>query len=183
MLGEAAPIWSKGSSVYSRSELEVFSAAVERIRRDLQELGKDSNVFGIIHRDLHFHNFLFHKGEAYVIDFETCDWGYYLFDLAMTLSSLEAFGERCVPKQAALLEGYQRERPLSEDHWRYLGTFMAMRMVQRTNTVLSWETPTWQPWGPAWLPGSVKALKEFVASEGEAGLIDLSSPWWRKAFR
>jgi aminoglycoside phosphotransferase (APT) family kinase protein len=86
----------------------------------LQELGKDSNVFGIIHRDLHLNNILFHDGEAYVIDFEVCGWGYYLFDVAVTLLSLEGFDE--TPLQVALLEGTSESVP-SPKTWRYLETF------------------------------------------------------------
>jgi Ser/Thr protein kinase RdoA (MazF antagonist) len=179
VFGEATPLWNKGKSVYSRSELHVFRAAAERIRQDLQELGKDSNVFGVIHRDLHLSNFLFHDGKAYAIDFETCGWGYYLFDVAVTLSSLEPHG---APVQAAFLDGYQRERPLPEGHWGYLETFIAMRLVQRINMVLRWEDPTWRRWGPKALSGTVEALKEFVAGEGKSGQIDFDSPWWRQAF-
>lgn len=183
VFGEAVPLWNKGENVYSRSEMDVFRTAAERIRQDLQELGKDSNVFGIIHRDLHLNNFLFHNAEAYAIDFETCGWGYYLFDLAVTLSSLEGFARHSAPMQAAVLEGYQRERPLPESHSRYLGTFMAMIVAHRVNRVLGWEFPTKQPWGPRCLSSSVKGLKEYVTSEREAGQIDFLSPWWRKAFR
>ena len=92
----------------------MFRATAERVRWGLQELGKDSNVFGAIHPDLHLNNFLFHEGEAYVIDFEACGWGYCLFDLAVTLSSLEGCVEDRTPMRAALLKGYQRERPLPE---------------------------------------------------------------------
>lgn len=179
VFGEAVPLWNKGASVYSRRDLEVFRVTAERVWQDLQELGKDSNVFGIVHRDLHLNNFLFHNEKAYVIDFEVCGWGYYLFDLTVTLSSLKSHG---APLQAAFLEGYQRERPLTKDCWRYLKTFMAMRVVQRVNMVLRWKDHTRQEWGPRHLSGSVEWLKEFVASEGKAGQIDFGSPWWSKAF-
>ena len=183
VFSETAPLWRKtGRTVYSPNELDVFRAAAERIRQDLQELGKGSNVFGIIHRDLHLNNILFHDGKAYVIDFEVCGWGYYLFDVAVTLSTLELEGHEG-PLQAALLEGYQRERPLPEGHWSYLQTFMAMRLVQRLNMVLRWKDPTRRRWGPRVLSSSVEWLEEFATSEGEAGQIDMSSPWWRKAFR
>ena len=181
VFGETVPLWNeKGKSVYSRNELDVFRAAAERVRQDLQELGKDRNVFGIIHRDLHLNNILFHDGTAYVIDFEVCGWGYYLFDVAVTLSSLEGHE---APLQVAFLEGYQRERPLPEEHWRYLETFMAMRLVQRLNMVLRWKDPTRRRWGPRVLSSSVEWLEEFATSEGEAGQRDVGSPWWRKAFR
>lgn len=180
VFGEEAPLWNEGRNVYSGSELNVFRTVAERVQRDLQELGKDSNVFGVIHRDLHLNNFLFHEGEAYVIDFEACGWGYYLFDLSVTLSSLEGHGSSL---QAALIEGYQREFPLPEGYWRYLETFMAMRIVQRVNLALGWQNPTRREWGPRVLLGSVEGLKEFVTGKGEAGQMDFASPWWRRAFR
>ncbi len=179
VFGEAAPLWNKGTSVYSRSEMDVFLAAAERVRQDLQVLGRDRDVFGVIHRDLHLLNFLFDNGKAYPIDFEDCGWGYYLFDLAMPLSTLSSHS---APLGAALLESYQREHPLSEGHWDHLETFMAMRVVQKVNQALGWETPTRRPWGQKFLRSSVKGLKEFVASEGKTRHIDLESAWWRKVF-
>jgi Ser/Thr protein kinase RdoA (MazF antagonist) len=183
IFGEEVPLWSKGESVYSKRELDVFRATAERVRQDLQELGKNGDVYGIIHRDLHVKNFLFHEGEVYVLDFEKCGWGYYLFDLTVTLSVMESHKKNRAPRQAAFIEGYQRERPLPEDHWRCLETFMAMRVVQRVNMVLSWKTPTWRAWGPSALPGSVEGLKEFLASKRKAGPVDPSPLWWRRALR
>jgi Ser/Thr protein kinase RdoA (MazF antagonist) len=181
VFGETTPLWNKrGRSVYSPNELDAFRAAAERVRQDLQELGKDSNVFGIIHRDVHMNNILFYDSEAYVIDFEVCGWGYYLFDVAVTLSSMSGHG---APLQVALVEGYQRERPLSENHWRYLETFMAMRLVQRVNMVLRWKDPTQRGWGPRLLSGSVALLKEFAEREAEARQVKMGSPWWLKTFR
>jgi Ser/Thr protein kinase RdoA (MazF antagonist) len=183
IFGEAAPLWKKGQSVYSRGDLDVFCATAERVWQDLQELGKGNNVFGIIHRDLHLNNFVFHDGKAYAIDFEVCGWGYYLFDLAVTLSSLEGQGRYRAPMQTAFIEGYQRERPLPEGEWRYLDTFIAMRIVQRVNIILHWEAPTWRRWGPNFLIRSVKGLKEFVSNKERAGQIDFGSPWWHTPFQ
>jgi Ser/Thr protein kinase RdoA (MazF antagonist) len=181
IFGGKTPLRRKGENVYSRRELDIFRATAERVSQDLQELGKDSNVFGIIHRDLHLNNLLFHDGQAYAIDFEVCGWGYYLFDVAVTLSSLEGHG---APLQAAFLEGYQRERPLPESHFsRYLETFMVMRLVQRVNMVLRWKDPAQRRWGPRLLSSSVELLEEFVASNERARHLSFDSQWWRKAFR
>lgn len=176
VFGGAVPLWYKGKSVYSPSELDVFRAAAERVRRDLGELGKDGDVYGIIHRDLHPNNFLFHDGEAYIIDFEVCGWGYYLFDVAVTFLALERHGTQL---QAAFLEGYRRERPLLEDHWRYFETFVAMRLVQRVNMALRWKEPTRRWWGPEVVSGSARALAGFLGSEGETEPMALGYPWWR----
>ena len=44
---------------------------------------------GLIHADLHYENFLFHDGVARAIDFDDCGWGFYLYDVAVTLWELE----------------------------------------------------------------------------------------------
>lgn len=182
VFGEAVPLWTKGKSVYSRSEMDVFRATADRVQQDLQELGEDINVFGIIHRDLHLNNFLFHNEDVYVVDFEMCGWGHYLFDLALTLLSLEG-QKHPTPLQSALLEGYRRERPLPQEQWRYIDAFVAMRIVQKVNMSLRWEGPTQQSLRTRHLSGSVKRLDEFVASKRSAGQIDLGSPWWRRTYR
>jgi Ser/Thr protein kinase RdoA (MazF antagonist) len=125
---------------------------------------------------------LFRNEDAYVVDFEMCGWGYYLFDLAVTLLSLEG-RKHPTPLQYALLEGYQRERSLPEEQLRYIDTFIAMRIAQRVNMILHREDHSRQPLRNRQLMGSVKGLKEFVASKSETGQIDLGSPWWRRAFR
>jgi thiamine kinase-like enzyme len=83
-------------------------------------LGKGSDVYGIIHRDLHLKNFLFHDGEVYVLDFENCGWGYYLFDLTVTLSVMESHKNRA-PLQAAFIEAIGENVPCPKstgDTWK-----------------------------------------------------------------
>jgi Ser/Thr protein kinase RdoA (MazF antagonist) len=176
---KTVPLWEKGEDVYSPAEMGVFRATAKRVRRDLEELGEGNDVFGVIHSDLRLMNFVFHDGKVYAVDFENCGWGYYFFDLTVTYTTLENHGgKHRTAMQAALLEGYRRERPLPEEHLKYLETFMAMRVVRRVNRILSWETPAQRPWGPSYLAASVERLKEFLRSDGEPTNFD--SPWWRK---
>jgi len=167
LFGESAQLWSKGELVYSASEMEIFRATVERVRQDLQALGEGRNVFGIIHRDLNPWNFVFHKGAVYVIDFEECGWGYYLYDMAVTLVDLDFsqgdYGVRYAPMRAAFLEGYQRVSPLPVGYQEYIGTFMAIEMVRIANMILGWKAPTEKPWGPIYLARVVERLEEFAA--------------------
>jgi Ser/Thr protein kinase RdoA (MazF antagonist) len=160
-------LWDKGESVYSPSEMEIFRATAERAWQDLQALGEDRNVFGLIHRDLHPWNFVFHNGAVYIIDFDSCGWGYYLYDMAVTLVELdfsqEDYGAPCAQMQAAFLKGYQRVRPLPVGYQEYIGTFMAIEMVRIVNMVLGWKAPTEKPWGPRYLATVVERLGEFAA--------------------
>jgi Ser/Thr protein kinase RdoA (MazF antagonist) len=161
VLGNSALLWSRGEVFYSESEMEVFRAAAERVKWTLHAVGENSSVFGIIHSDLLPQNFVFHTGTVCAIDFDECGWGYYLFDLAWMFRAL-GFS---APMQAALLEGYQRERPLPEDYQKHFETCMAMRVVDLVNRILGWKTPTRQPWGPSFLSDAVKELAGFLEND------------------
>ena len=132
--GESAPLW--GGAFYSPEQMEVFEEVARRVRRDLQEIGYGRDVFGPIHRDLNLRNIVFQNGTVGAIDFDLCGFGHYLLDLAatMTLAPLQPRHEdRIEPMREALLEGYQRERPLPENYRKHLETFNVMRRVAAVN--------------------------------------------------
>jgi len=89
----------------------VFAAAAQRVHTTVQALGENQDVFGFIHADLHQWNYMFHGEEVRAIDFDDCGWGYYTYDMAVTLSYLEDWGT-FPALQDAFLTGYQRVRPL-----------------------------------------------------------------------
>jgi Ser/Thr protein kinase RdoA (MazF antagonist) len=130
--GEAA-LWKTSRSVFPEAEMRVLEAAAELAGEELEDLGTGNGVFGLIHRDLTLANLLFHDGGVYVIDFDRCGWGYYLFDLAVTLSALGPDDRRGSELRFALLEGYREERALPDDYRRRLATFMIMRLASRIN--------------------------------------------------
>jgi len=133
VFGDEAPLWRTGGSVYSKAEMQVLEAAAELAREDLEDLGADGEVFGLIHRDLTLANLLFHDEGVHVIDFDRCGWGYYLFDLAVTLSALGPDDRRGSALRFALIESYRGERSLPDDYRRYLATFVVMRLASRIN--------------------------------------------------
>jgi len=133
VFGDEASLWRTGGSVYSEIEMQVLEVATELARTDLEDLGTGPEVFGLIHRDLTLSNLLFHDEGVHIIDFDRCGWGYYLFDLAVTLSTLGPNDRRGSALRFALLEGYQEERRLPDDYRRYLATFVVMRLASRIN--------------------------------------------------
>ncbi len=132
--GEAAPLWSEGERYYSADEMAVFEAAARRVRGDLRELGYAGDAFGPIHRDLHLGNVVFDGGRPGAIDFDSGGLGHYLLDLSVPLNVLRIHHATRYPAmKEALLEGYERERPLPADYQRHLMAFHAMRHVARAN--------------------------------------------------
>jgi len=176
----SAPLWNEGRNVYSPEEMSVFYAAARRTLREIQALGKGSEVFGLIHRDLNPSNLVFHNGGISAVDFDSCGWGYYFYDLALVLVDLEVTRERSNVLQAALLEGYHAERPLPEDYRELLDTFMALRRISKINRNLRQKAHTGEQRGlDLRRPDIVEKLREFT--EGERGFTNYLryrvSPW------
>jgi Ser/Thr protein kinase RdoA (MazF antagonist) len=102
---------------------------IRRIRTVQRSLGQGPDSFGLIHGDLHQENYLFHQGQVRAIDFDDCGYGYYLYDMAVTLFNVR-FRENTPQLQKAFLTGYRSIRPLTAEQEQYLQTFMDLRDLQ-----------------------------------------------------
>ena len=91
----------------------------------MDDLGKEPNVYGLIHGDCGVDaNVLFWKGEAQVIDFDGSGFGYYLYDIALALE--HCWDEPAYPQYLdSLLEGYAEFRPLPAEQLQHLDLFRA----------------------------------------------------------
>jgi len=128
-----------GSSILDRS---VFAASVdqnplfspdqilyrveERAQSVFRELDKGHQTFGLIHTDLIWKNYFFHETGVGALDFDSCGWGYYLYDLAPTLLG---YRDQSVYSElrAGLLTGYRSILDLPARYERYLNTLIAVR--------------------------------------------------------
>jgi Ser/Thr protein kinase RdoA (MazF antagonist) len=138
VFGPSYPQWSLRKHFLSEREMKVLDVASERIKEELLAMGKSREVFGLIHRDLKPDNIIFHEGTLYVIDFDHCGWGYYLYDLAMPYLQMGRLGNRnrSTSLREALIEGYQSERTLPYCWQSQLQTFLAMRRMMVLHAVL-----------------------------------------------
>jgi Ser/Thr protein kinase RdoA (MazF antagonist) len=158
--------WRANVSTYfaDESALAAFDEAVAAAVRLMRELGDDATVAGIIHGDFHQRNYVFDGDRVGALDFETMLWGYYLYDLATTLSYLVPEFLRDVdpePLRVAVLKGYERVRGLPEGYERMLRVFSAYRV---------WIMADWSSGSPRMLehdwarrrldamPGQIRAL-------------------------
>jgi len=113
------------------ADLAAFDEAVAATTQLMRELGDDPTVAGIIHGDFHQRNYVFDGAAVGAIDFETMWWGYYLYDLATTLSYLVPEflgGVDPAPLCEAVLTGYAEVRGLPEGYERMLRVFSAHRV-------------------------------------------------------
>jgi Ser/Thr protein kinase RdoA (MazF antagonist) len=100
-------------------------------QRSQRELGTGSDVFGLIHSDLHQENYLFHRGEVGAIDFDDCGWGHFVYDLAVASSELRHRQDH-PDLLAALLRGYRGVRAFPVEHERHLEVFVGLRALKLT---------------------------------------------------
>ncbi len=112
----------------SRAEQALLDAMATRVRRTMEDLQEERTVFGLIHADLYERNYLFCGKKVHAIDFDGCGWGYYLFDIGVTLSTL--LEHSAYPQlRRAFLQGYRSVRALSEEHEALIDTFIGGRLM------------------------------------------------------
>jgi Ser/Thr protein kinase RdoA (MazF antagonist) len=148
--GATAPLWREGEAFYSAEEIAVLEEASRSVRENLEGLGHEREVFGLVHRDLTLKNLLFWGPDADLregvgaTDFDQSGLGHYLFDLAVVLRALRPrWRQAGRPPELApervrepLLAGYESVRGLPPDHERLLGAFDVMQRVAAVNRTL-----------------------------------------------
>lgn len=118
----------------SPNDCSVLDRVAERIGQAMNMLGERPEVFGLIHADIHQWNYLFHKGNVHLIDFDTSGYGYFAYDIAVTFSTLLNH-PNLFALRAAFLQGYRRVRPLAGEQEACIDTFIAARIFGHTQWV------------------------------------------------
>jgi Ser/Thr protein kinase RdoA (MazF antagonist) len=105
-----------------------FARVAAGMKRVMADLGEGAGHVGLIHADLHLGNALFWRDEVRVIDFDDCGFGYWLYDIAVSLWELRHRNDY-EQFRSALIDGYTRHRPLPPGTLAHLDDFIATREV------------------------------------------------------
>jgi Ser/Thr protein kinase RdoA (MazF antagonist) len=106
-----------------------------RIIERLKQLPRNPEDFGLIHADLHPHNFCFSNGKITVFDFDNAEYAWFIKDIAVLLFYVARFEDRGKRESAVaaflgpFLEGY-RELRRCERTW--LETIPDLLALQRS---------------------------------------------------
>ena len=119
---------------------EFVNRIAEESRSAMRALGTGSDVYGLMHADLHQGNVLV-DGDAYkIIDFDDCGTGHYVYDIAAAIA-FRVENEDFTAVRDALYEGYETVAPLPPGTRELLPTFLRMRfyalirwMIDRSHT-------------------------------------------------
>jgi len=114
----------------TRDTLEALDG---RLREDLRAYGTDIDHFGLIHADMRLGNLLIDTGEVMLLDFDDSGYGWFLYDLAASLSFIETSPQ--VPALIrAWLTGYLEVRTLRPEDIRMVDALILLRRM----ALLAW---------------------------------------------
>lgn len=129
MLGDVHR-WGRWQDMKEISETrrEILQAAEEFIKKFLDDYGKGSECYGLIHSDLHTSNFIANDREFVLIDFDDCGYGWYMYDIAAALS---LYSDELEKKRDAVLRGYLKHREITQKDFAALNVLIAARRMTR----------------------------------------------------
>jgi Ser/Thr protein kinase RdoA (MazF antagonist) len=117
------------------SEREIRASA-ERVIQSVKDLPVSDFQYGLIHADVYQDNSFWADGELFLFDFDNCECGHYISDIAIALyaalwrvpngADLAEFSERFL---RSLLVGYREEHQLSRTEIEALPLFLQLREV------------------------------------------------------
>lgn len=152
--------WQDGLGM-TAERTELFTDVSEKIRQRLNQFGKGPDRYGLIHSDLRLANLLVECEQIKVIDFDDCGFGWYLYDLATSLSFIEHLPY--VPSLiASWLKGYRGIRPLSEEEEAEIPTFILMRRLQLIAWVGSRDNETTRELGSGFTESTDELAKRYL---------------------
>ena len=119
---------------FTPQEKELLERAERRIRAAMAAYGKPRGRFGLIHADMRLANLLVEGDILKLLDFDDCAYSWHLFDLAASLSFIEARPDLSV-LVVAWIEGYRAAstaHPLEEADVAVIPSLIMMRRLQLT---------------------------------------------------
>lgn len=154
--------WQDGIAV-GREEKAVLGRLDATVRARLARFGSGQERYGLVHADLRLANLLEHGDETYVIDFDDCGWGWFLYDFGTALSFFE--DDPRVPELTeAWVRGYRTVRDLSAEDERELATFVVMRRLLLVAWIGSHSgTDLARSMGTAYTAGSCDLAEEYLS--------------------
>ncbi len=122
--------------MFTPEYFRLFRLVEERVKTVFDELDQESDSFGLIHADLIWKNYFFHEAGVGALDFDSCGWGYFLYDLAPALLGYRDEANYSALRQG-FLSGYRHVRPLPVLQERYLDTLIAARHLVSCGWLIS----------------------------------------------
>lgn len=106
------------------ADVAVVEQTGDRARAIIAGLARTEETWGLVHGDLTDGNYVLHHNEIRVIDFEECEFGYYLHDIARTLMHI-------IPQiRPSVFTGYRRICALPDDYLSLTESFFVYSVIE-----------------------------------------------------
>jgi Ser/Thr protein kinase RdoA (MazF antagonist) len=111
---------------------EAFKEVTGQVREVEEVLGKTRESYGLIHADLAFgDNIAIQAGEAVPFDFDDCGFGFWIYDLGVTLAHfIFDTDSTSSMMRDAIVKGYEETSLQKNAGLEYLDLFIAARFAQ-----------------------------------------------------
>lgn len=142
MIGDT-PVWGKWQATkdLTGEMTDTLTKTSCVVKKRLECYGRDNKNYGLIHADLRLANLIIENETIKVIDFDDCGFGWYLQDLASSVSFIET--KPMVPALIdAWLTGYTKILPFSKKDFQEIDTFIMQRRLQLMAWLASHEEST-----------------------------------------
>jgi Ser/Thr protein kinase RdoA (MazF antagonist) len=126
----ANPFWGRFLELpmLTDAQRDLFGQAADQVHAQLRAFGTGPDRFGLIHADLSPENIFLHDGKVRIIDFDDAGFGWFLSDLATSLSLL--LTEDYVNDiRGAWIAGYREVGELPDSHLEQLPALMVARLL------------------------------------------------------
>jgi len=126
---------ARGLEIYRIHNKEKARAEYAQLMDWLGGLPEDDQTYGLLHGDLNISNLFSEDKTFHVFDWDQCQRGWYVYDLAVVLKMV-LFLSVMIPNstvvyrdfEAALLRGYASQRPLARDQFDWIPRFISVRI-------------------------------------------------------
>lgn len=109
--------------LYTKEQYEVVIQTMEKIKALFNSTNRTKENWGIIHADLNRGNIIVNKNIVSPIDFCFSGYGYYLFDLGISLGSFKT------DLRQKVLEGYKSLRNISNDDYYFISACFILSIL------------------------------------------------------
>ena len=116
---------------------------------------------GLIHTDAHWRNLRVTQRRMGLVDFEDFATGRFMLDVACLWGRVQDRPGRARMLEA-ILEGYDRVRPLPAAHRRDLRVMLAFRQFDYAGWVLSWPDPAREAWALPFLRDTPRRIERLL---------------------
>ena len=129
------PVWGRFWEIEAATDAQrdLLFRARDRIYRDLSALPKSPGKYSVIHADFVAENILVDDQGVRLIDFDDAGFGWHVFELVTALLFLRG-EDYFAAAEAALIDGYRKHRPFTDDDLELLPLFY----LARSTTYVGW---------------------------------------------